>query len=118
MLEELLAREAIFHHPPAGTPRAALDALLDPAFEEIGASGRLCGREEALAILVERAGRPDPAQRSIRDAASREIAPGLHLLTYTLATPDRVTRRASLWRRTPDGWRIVHHRGTVSADGS
>jgi hypothetical protein len=25
----------------------------------------------------------------------------------------RNTRRATIWRRTPDGWKVVYHQGTV-----
>jgi hypothetical protein len=29
---------------------------------------------------------------------------------------ERVTRRATIWQRDPDGWKIVYHQGTVVAD--
>jgi hypothetical protein len=28
----------------------------------------------------------------------------------------RLTRRATIWLRTPDGWKIVYHQGTIVAD--
>ena len=34
-------------------------------------------------------------------------------LTYTLIQGARVTRRATIWRRTAEGWKIVYHQGTV-----
>jgi len=39
-------------------------------------------------------------------------------LAYTLRQEERLTRRASIWRRTAAGWKIVFHQGTVVADSS
>jgi hypothetical protein len=44
------------------------------------------------------------------------IAAENFLLTYTLLQGARVTRRATIWRRSTDGWKIVYHQGTVVAD--
>ena len=114
LLREILALESIFHHPPRGTLRAALEALLDPGFQEIGASGRTWSRAEALAILAERAAREEIAPHEIREPTLRAVAPDAHLLTYTLESENRVTRRASLWRRRAGGWSILHHQGTIA----
>ena len=42
-----------------------------------------------------------------------EIAPDNFLATYTLKQGERVSRRATIWRRTPEGWQIVYHQGTL-----
>jgi hypothetical protein len=47
-----------------------------------------------------------------------EVAPGNYLLTYTLRQPGRVTRRATLWRRTGGGWQAIYHQGTVVQEAS
>ena len=47
--------------------------------------------------------------------ALRELGAGLFQLNYVLEEPDRLTRRTTLWRRHPEGWRIVFHQGTVMA---
>jgi len=37
-----------------------------------------------------------------------------YLLTYTLVQDaTRVTRRATIWRRSANTWKIVYHQGTV-----
>lgn len=36
-----------------------------------------------------------------------------YLLTYTLLQGERVTRRATLWRRRGGEWKIVYHQGTI-----
>jgi hypothetical protein len=30
-----------------------------------------------------------------------------------LAEGERITRRATIWRRHVDGWKIVYHQGTI-----
>lgn len=42
--EELEAREPIFHHPEFGADREAVEAMTDPEFWEVGASGRRYSR--------------------------------------------------------------------------
>src|SRR5665213_635146 len=45
VLEELKLREPIFHHPEFGTTRQDYEAMTDPQFWEVGASGRRYSRE-------------------------------------------------------------------------
>ncbi len=40
-----------------------------------------------------------------------------YLLTYTLTQEERITRRATLWRRTSNGWKILDHQGTIVEEG-
>jgi len=35
------------------------------------------------------------------------------LITYALEQGPRITRRATLWRRTAAGWKILYHQGTI-----
>lgn len=45
-----------------------------------------------------------------------ELAADVFLLTYTLAQgekKDRITRRATIWRRSDDKWIIVYRQGTI-----
>jgi len=34
-------------------------------------------------------------------------------LTYTLDQAGRLTRRATIWLRTNEGWQILYHQGTI-----
>ncbi|WP_199345088.1 hypothetical protein [Nostoc foliaceum] len=36
-----------------------------------------------------------------------------YLVTYTLIQGTRITLRSTIWRQTPQGWKIVYHQGTV-----
>jgi uncharacterized protein (DUF952 family) len=65
--------------------RAAADRLLAPGFSEIGRSGQL----EASVLSL-----------------------GVVLLRYCATHGDGTTRWCSLWRATPDGWRIEFRQGT------
>jgi hypothetical protein len=85
-------------------------------FWEVGASGRRYSREYVLAELERRRAHPTEEVWQTRDFHCLEIAADNYLLTYTLLQGERVTRRATIWRRTPKGWKIVYHQGTLVAD--
>ena len=113
VLEELKLREPIFHHPEFGTTRRDYEAMTDPDFWEVGASGRRYSREFVLETLENRAPDPEESKWLTRDFQCREIAADNYLITYTLHQGPRITRRATLWRRTPEGWKILYHQGTL-----
>jgi hypothetical protein len=114
VLEELRAREPIFHRPEFGNARADLERLMHESYWEVGASGTRYSREFVLETLLTRA--PDPAESSwvVRDFQVREIAADNYLATYTLFQGTRVSRRATLWRRAASGWQILYHQGTLA----
>ena len=113
VLEELKAREPIFHTPQFASTRADYDALLDADYYEIGASGRRYARQFVLDLVSMRPPHPDELTWVTDEFHCREIAAGNYLLTYTLRQGARVSRRATLWRRTPSGWTILYHQGTL-----
>ena len=113
VLEELKLREPIFHHPELGTARRDYEAMTDAEFWEVGASGRRYSREFVLHTLENRAPDPQESKWLARDFQCREIAADNYLITYTLFQGPRVTRRSTLWRRTPDGWKVLYHQGTI-----
>jgi hypothetical protein len=47
------------------------------------------------------------------DHAIRRLGPDTYLFTYTLRQHERITRRATIWQSTPDGWRILYRQGTI-----
>jgi hypothetical protein len=125
ILNELIQREPIFHHPEFGTTRQDFEQMTDATFWEIGASGRRYSREAVIAAVVKRY--EDPQYRGIHtppentwqieDCYCRSAGPDHYLLTYTLVQPDRVTRRSTLWRYNNDRWQILYHQGTIVQDG-
>jgi hypothetical protein len=116
VLNELMQREPIFHRPEFGTERRDFESMTDPAFREVGASGRRYSREYVLDELEKRFANPSEDVWETKDFHCLEIARDNYLLTYTLLQGERVTRRSTIWRRTDQGWKIVYHQGTVVAD--
>lgn len=86
-------------------------ALLHPEFEEIGTSGRLWDRDTAIQALADDL---DPAEELTRVLGASRISTDAILLTYESSDPRGLTRRSSVWLRTPSGWRIRFHQGTVA----
>ena len=122
IIQELRSREPIFHHPELGTTRADFERTTDGGFWEVGASGRRYSRSHVLDVLEDR--HRVASHLALEDTweaadfACRELGSDTYLLTYTLLQGQRKTRRASVWRRTADGWKIVFHQGTVVEDDS
>ena len=114
VLEELKRREPVFHRAEFAGSRAAIEAMVAPDFWEIGASGRRYSRQYVLETLEAREDDPvDDDDWETSDFHCRELARDLYLLTYTLLQGERRTRRATIWRRSPSGWVIVFHQGTL-----
>ena len=87
-----------------------VEALLDAAFREVGASGRTWTRETVGAILAQ----PTPATVRFDDFAVDRLTDRVAIVTYRTTEPARVARRVSVWMRGADGtWRLRYHQGTV-----
>ena len=113
VLEELKRREPIFHRPELGTSRRDFENMMDASFWEVGASGRRYSREFILETLENRMSQHVEDIWETRGFHCLEIAPENYLVTYTLLQGPRVTRRATLWRRSSAGWKILYHQGTL-----
>jgi hypothetical protein len=113
VLQELTQREPIFHRPELGTTRRDYENMTDPHFWEVGASGRRYSRDYILDTLENRALEGGDDVWETRDLHCLEIAADNFLITYTLLQGRRMTRRATLWRRTGAGWKILYHQGTL-----
>lgn len=89
--------------------REAVAGLLHPAWQEIGASGRLWSRAEMLAEI---APLPEPLHLDVQSV--ERLGPDAVLLVWRSITGSghRTTLRSSLWVRTPSGWQQRFHQGT------
>ncbi|MFD9680664.1 hypothetical protein ACFWAD_12365 [Rhodococcus sp. NPDC059969] len=118
ILDELMEFEPLFHRTRVAMSRDEFDAVVDPEFREIGASGARYTRDYVQSVVETRRLRGevnDAAElgwRVDRPALNR-IAPDLYLVTYRLAQAHRVTERSSIWRFTENRWSVVFHQGTV-----
>jgi hypothetical protein len=118
VLEQLSAREPIFHRAKFGVSREDFERMTVEEFWEIGASGRRYSRNFVLDELEKRhaAGHEDVWEAS--EFHCRRLAEDVFLLTYTLVQDGtRVTRRSTIWLRISEDWKIVFHQGTVVTDG-
>lgn len=114
VLEQLRLREPIFHTREFGTSGSDYERATAPSYWEVGASGRRYSREFILGRLRETS--PEHAERAgwqSWDHALRELGPGTYLLTYVLRQGERLSRRATVWRSSADGWQILYHQGTL-----
>ena len=88
---------------------AAVAALLDPDWTEVGRSGRLWTREEALA---ETGPLPEPVELEV--IGVDRVADGVLLLRWRGVTgTGGTTLRSSLWVRSGGRWRQRYHQGTA-----
>ena len=114
--EQLKEREATFRWPPLGTPRAELERLVAPDFFEIGASGRVYLRSDALEALEARSASQQVGDWETRDFQCRRLAQDVYLLTYLFRRGGRRTRRATIWSRVGGAWSTGYHQGTLVQD--
>lgn len=120
ILQELRSREPIFHRPEFGTTRDDFEAMTEEHFWEVGATGRRYSRGHVMDVLEDR--HQVASHLALEDTweagdfACRDLGGDTYLLTYTLLQGQRKTRRATIWRRTAEGWKIVFHQGTVVED--
>jgi hypothetical protein len=86
-------------------------------FWEVGASGRRYSRQFVLDELERRHAAPHEDELEAFGFHCRRLGEDTYLLTYTLRQPgERWTRRATIWRRVSQEWKIVYHQGTVVQD--
>jgi hypothetical protein len=117
ILDELKAREPIFHRTELGTTRADFDKMTVADFWETGASGCRYSREYVLAELEKRYAGEYLDIWETSDFHCRRLSEDVYLLTYTLLqNKERLTRRATIWQNTLAGWKIVFHQGTIVQD--
>lgn len=108
-----MALERRLLQPEVRSSPAALDALVDPEFQEIGASGRLWTRGDTIQALP-RYQQDVPTPIRDEQMTGRRLADHLVLLTYVSDESGRWARRTSLWRSDKAaGWRLLHHQGTL-----
>jgi hypothetical protein len=116
VLDELKSREPIFHTREFGTTLSDFEKATAPDYWEAGASGRRYSRAFILSEL-EKHPPVDAAAAGWKcdDHALRQLGEDVFLLTYTLRQLERITRRATIWQKSVEGWRVLYHQGTVVA---
>lgn len=117
VLAELRPLEPIFRTKAFGRTPAERERRVAPDYWEVGASGRRYSRDFILRTLEEKP--PVDAEAAgwrCRDYGLRQMGSNIYLLTYTLDQAGRITRRATLWQKMGENWRIPYHQGTIASE--
>lgn len=109
----LYALEPVFHRVVAGSRREVFEAMTSSDYWEVGASGRVYGRESVVATLVECHSRPHEDRWIVRDFRVRRLAERVWPATYVLDQSGRRSRRATIWRQSGSAWVAEYHQGTL-----
>jgi hypothetical protein len=114
IFEELRRREPIFHTAKFGATLVDFERATAPDYWEVGASGRRYSRDFILRTL-QQSPPIDAASAGWQssDYGLRRLGADTFLFTYTLRQAERLTRRATIWQTTAEGWRILYHQGTI-----
>ena len=110
-LPRVLELERELQTPACRDNPVRLRELLAPDFIEVGASGRVWDLAGALELLSSEARTDEEIQ--VTDLTGRVLADGIIIVRWDCYFGRRRTRRTSVWRRDGEGWRQVHHQGTV-----
>ncbi|MDQ7246651.1 nuclear transport factor 2 family protein [Dongia sedimenti] len=114
--EQLLSPEG------RASPRLINDLLADD-FQEIGSSGDVFGKPEAMELLAEEARDGHDYERRTSDWSVRRLAGDVQLVTYRVVRHDRTegvsstSRRSSIWSFRDGRWQMVFHQGTPLRPG-
>jgi len=93
-----------------------VDRLLHPDFSEFGASGRRWGRTEMIAALAAEQPAGEEPVVTATDLAGARLADDVIHLTFISQRAGQRALRSSIWRRTPTGWRVYFHQGTLISE--
>ncbi|SEQ82832.1 hypothetical protein SAMN04488038_11149 [Solimonas aquatica] len=114
LLQHLRTLEAELHHPGVACSGERLAQLLHPQFHEVGRSGRRYDRDTVIAHLAQARG---PTALAAQDYVLQALGPDCALLCYQSLHREgdgtQTALRASIWRRTPQGWQLFYHQGTA-----
>ncbi|RZI80385.1 MAG: DUF4440 domain-containing protein [Rubrivivax sp.] len=114
LLATLVALEQELHHPGIPASPERLEALLHPAFFEVGKSGLRYSRQQVVAYLSQLT---QPPVVISSDHEVHGLAPDSALLTYACThvgeNANIEVLRSSIWRRTAVGWQLFYHQGTL-----
>jgi hypothetical protein len=95
-----------------------IDDLLAEDFQEIGSSGDMFGKAEALEGLAEESGDGHVYERHASDWSVRMLSTDVALVTYRVTRKDltedsaAASLRSSVWVLRDERWQMAFHQGT------
>ena len=88
--------------------------LLDAAFVQVGRSGQIRSRAQAVEALADMPDDPVEIDRPTVRLVGDDVA----LCVYETVTRHGRTLCSSLWQRRAEGWRLLFHQRTPAADST
>lgn len=116
---DFFALETSLHKKNIRNSPDAVAALLADNFMEFGSSGRTYTKTTIIELLK---GETVDSRVIVENFESRELGPGVVLVTYVSCRPvginGKVRRalRSSIWKFQQDRWQMVFHQGTIVPD--
>ena len=109
-LAHVAALELALLDPRVRRAPDVVEALLDPDFVEVGASGRRFDASATTAALAVEEPPEQPLRAQSLEAAW--VGDGVVLVTYAVLGGGRTSLRSSIWRLRRGEWRLRYHQGT------
>lgn len=115
LIRQIKSLEETLLQRHARADKAMLQQLMHDEFEELGASGNIVTKNEAIEWLLRE---DDNIQWTLSDYKLRILSDEIVLATYCAHKTDLATNstksslRSSLWMKTEYGWALRFHQGT------
>ena len=116
---DFFALETALHKKNARNSPDGVAALLADDFMEFGRSGTIYTKATIIELLK---GETVDSQVNVENFQSRELGPGVVLVTYISSKPAGIHEatirvlRSSIWQFQQDRWQMVFHQGTIMRD--
>ena len=116
---DFLALETTLHKKNVRNSPDAVAALLADDFMEFGRSGTIYTKTTIIELLK---GETGDSQVTVENFQTRELGPGVVLVTYISSKPAGIHEvrirvlRSSIWQFKQDRWQLVFHQGTIMRD--
>ncbi len=113
---DFFALETALHKKNIRNSPDAVAALLADNFMEFGSSGTIYTKTTIIELLK---GETVDSRVTVENFQSRELDPGVVLVTYISSRPVEIHEetirvlRSSIWQFQQGRWRMVFHQGTI-----
>ncbi|MBC7836489.1 DUF4440 domain-containing protein [Acetobacteraceae bacterium] len=110
--QELLKLEESLWIPEIRFDQVYMDNLLTPDFFEFGRSGKIYNREQILSRRPQAINATFPLKNFKVELITSEVAQVTYV-SEVMYDKLEIGNRSSIWLKTPTGWKLRFHQGTV-----
>lgn len=111
-IDELIQLEESLWLPETRFDLEYMDKILAPDFFEFGRSGKVYQRQDTLNIPKQSINAKIP----LKNIKVSKISDNAYHVTYiseVMENTVQIGNRSSIWLKTPQGWQLKFHQGTV-----